>query len=168
MPATLLSQVPRGDAFFPLPPPADSHSSACWPELLKKLRDAPCVTVGTPQQLVEYQTFVYRCIEKVAEGIGADSTWADCNDVLLEPCRRALELVAAGKTSRGRAVAVGLIGLANLSEQLKVATANLPNSGMGAVGARIGLGVGLGVRDCGRLCVLLVVQSYLDRCMCTS
>lgn len=89
-----------------------------WSEVLCVLQSAPSVVLGTAQELAEYQAFVYRCIEKAAELVAADSSWEACNQVLLTPLARALELVKAGKTSSGRALAVGLIGYAQLAEQL--------------------------------------------------
>jgi hypothetical protein len=86
--------------------------------VLAVLQSAPSVVVGTPQELAEHQTFVYRCIDTAAKLVAADSSWEDCNQVLLTPLGRALELVRAGKTSSGRALAVGLIGYAQLAQQL--------------------------------------------------
>lgn len=99
-------------------PSAAAAGASRWSWTLKHLQSAPSVVVGTPQELAEYQAFVYRCIEKAAELVAADSSWEACNHALLTPLARALELVKAGKTSSGRALAVGLIGYAQLAEQL--------------------------------------------------
>jgi hypothetical protein len=96
---------------------------------LRLLANTPPVAYGTQDELIQYQTFAFRCIEKAHTLVQADSTW-ECKEVLLVPMERALELVKAGKTCSGRSLAVGLIGYAQLaaklSEQLKqCANANL-------------------------------------------
>ena len=73
-----------------------------------------------------------------------DKAFEECAQSLLVPLARALELVKAGKTTSGRALAVELIGfaqLARLAEQLKFGVADTAEAGrqadVSATGAHI-------------------------------
>lgn len=118
--------------------PDATYSS--WHAVLEKLRKAPVVTFGTPQELAAYQSFVTSCIRKAAELAAADKSWTDCVEAILVPLQRALELVKAGKTSSARCLAVELIGyahLAQLAEQLKGGKGNALDRCIGELSAVI-------------------------------
>lgn len=98
-----------------------------WSGPLQKLRDERPVTFGTPQELSEYQNFAVSCIEKAQALVQADSLWNECNQVIAN-LDRALSLCKAGRSAQGRALAVELIGFAQLQSRLaeQLSCARLP------------------------------------------
>lgn len=102
----------------PRPQGGDCLAPGSWHSVLEKLRHAPVVTFGTPQALADYQEFVCACIQQAASAAASDAGWSDCVDHLLRPLARALQLAQAGKTSSGRALAVELLGYAQLAQQV--------------------------------------------------
>lgn len=97
--------------------PSSLAQLTAWDAALALLRDAPQLTRGTPQQHAEAQQHAASCIQRARDLVQADSLWNECGQLVIA-LDKALALVLDGRVSQGRALAVEMIGFAQLQAQL--------------------------------------------------